>query len=109
MATRIQKLEGKGCAAQDTGDVSDDVLRYFGDGEGKNSDDDAEPESPGDDCAARLPEDAEDGGHVPKRSQPLAPWALSIHKVFQIAPKVEMAEGGRDAGRGAQLMDAGME
>ena len=94
VATSIQKFEGKAAAAEDAGDVVDDVLRYFGDGEGKNGDDDAEGESPGHDGASGLPQDAEDGRHVPKRSQPVAPWALSIHKVFQIAPKVRLQREG---------------
>ena len=57
---------------------------------GKNGDDDSQPEPPGHDRRSRLPEDSEDGRHIPKRSQPVAPWALSIHKVFQIAPKVRL-------------------
>jgi hypothetical protein len=103
------KVLGEGLAAENPGDVADDPGGYFSDAEGENSDNDAEGESPGDDGGAGLPEDAEYGWDVLKRSQTLAPWAFSFHLVFRVAPNVEMAEGGRDAGRGAQLMDAGME
>jgi hypothetical protein len=70
-------------------------LSYFGYGKGKYGYDDSQPESPGHDCSPRFPEDSEDGRHIPERSQPVAPWALRIHKVFQIAPKVRLQREGR--------------
>ena len=42
------EVGGQCCAAQDTGDVGDDVLSYFGYGKGEDSHNYAEPESPRD-------------------------------------------------------------
>jgi len=81
------EVRGQSPAAQDDGYVGNDVLGYFGYRERENGYDHSEPDSPRHDNRPRLPEDSEDGGHIPERSQPLAPWALSVHKVFQVAPK----------------------
>jgi hypothetical protein len=77
-------------------DVVKNVCSYLRDSKREGSDDEPEDKSPGYDRTSRFPEDAQNGRHISEGADSITPWALSIHKVFQIAPKVRLQ---RERGR----------
>jgi hypothetical protein len=70
--------------------VVENVCSYLRDPKRESRDDEPEDKPPDYDCTPRFPENAQDGRYISEGADPITPWALSIHKVFQIAPKVRL-------------------